>query len=116
MNQLRWEIKGETRAASECWLGDNDHEEHDVKGRAGANAASVKAVADTDKFKCRVVLQGSDVFAGLQALLDAGFATGPLPSYLRDAPGLGGTIRVENGAIVSSSNNMGSEKDSGGRT
>lgn len=49
------------------------------------------------KFKCRIVLQGSDVFSGLRALVDAGETSTVLPDCVRDAPSLGGSIRVVDG-------------------
>ena len=51
-------------------------------------------------FKCRVVLQGSDVFQGMRSLVEAGLMEGPLPDYVRDAPCMGSTIVVDHGAIV----------------
>jgi len=98
ISQLRWEWKGETSAAAACWLGDDD-----ARLPAGEQADEKRSQSPPlpkDRIKCRVSLQGPDVFAGLQALVDAGFSTGPFPGYVRDAPGLGGTIRVEDGAVV----------------
>lgn len=55
------------------------------------------------KFKCGVVMQGTNIFKGLQAMMDAGLADAPLPDFVRDAPTLGtATIRVENGKIAGS--------------
>jgi hypothetical protein len=52
-------------------------------------------------FKCRVVLQGSDVFAGMRAMMDAGLMRAPLPVFVKDAASLGegGTIVVDHGAV-----------------
>jgi len=55
------------------------------------------------KFKCGVVMQGTNIVEGLRAMMDAGLAVAPLPDFVRDAPTLGtSTITVENGSFVSS--------------
>jgi len=119
-------------AASTCWLlerdgvedCDNDHkpqsvitsarkknDSHSQKGYPALQSSATTSSVSADKFKCRVSVQGSDIFAGFRALIDAGMM-GPgagtpasstmLPNHVRDAPifGAGGMIRVENGAIV----------------
>jgi hypothetical protein len=40
----------------------------------------------------------------MRALVEAGLMEGPLPDYVRDAPRLGSTIIVDNGAIVAGKN------------
>jgi len=81
---VRWDWKGETTAAAKACFPDKDDAE-----------------LPKHKFKCRVVMQGSDVFAGMRALMEAGIMTGPLPHYIKDAASLGegGTIVVDNGAV-----------------
>lgn len=79
--RVRWECKGNTTAASASWL---DSPEESKKLPMG-------------KFKCRIVMQGSNVFAGIHAMVEAGLMETPLPSQVRDAPRLGGTICVELG-------------------
>jgi hypothetical protein len=49
--------------------------------------------------KCRVTLQGSNVYEGLQACIDAGYTARNLPSYVRNAPSLGASIRVVDGEV-----------------
>ena len=46
-------------------------------------------------------MQGTDVFAGMRALMEAGFMKGPLPHYVKDAAsmGEGGSITVDHGAV-----------------
>lgn len=85
---LRWDWKGSTSAPAASWRGDT---------------------ADLPKkevFKCRLDLKGSDVFAGMRALIQAGVLQGPLPHYMRDAPLQGGKITVNHGAIVRSDNSQ----------
>jgi hypothetical protein len=84
---VRWDWKGKTSAAAACVLEDTDAQDE-------ANDLPEHT------FKCRVVLQGSDVFNGMRALVEAGLMEGPLPDYVRDAPRLGSTIIVDHGAIV----------------
>jgi hypothetical protein len=53
------------------------------------------------KIHCKVTMQGSSVFAGMQALLDAGYLkVDNLPGHVKEAPMLGGTIHVDNGHLV----------------
>jgi hypothetical protein len=83
---VRWDWKGKTSAAAACVLEDADvQEDNDLPQHT---------------FKCRVVLQGSDVFKGMRSLVEAGLMEVPLPDYVRDAPRMGGTIIVDHGAIV----------------
>jgi hypothetical protein len=49
--------------------------------------------------QCRLTVQGSDVFKGIQALIDSGIWELPLPDYVRDAPELGCYIRIVNGIV-----------------
>jgi len=97
---VRWDWKGETTAAAAaCWgdhhrlrdQGDDDDEDNEEE----------KIELPTHKFKCRVVMQGPDVFAGLRALMEVGIMRGPLPHYIKDAASLGGggTIVVDHGAV-----------------
>lgn len=62
------------------------------------------------KLKCRVAVQGSDIFGGMRAMIEAGMMQGPLPQYVVDAPSLGGTIRVVDGAIVRDKDVVGDDK------
>ena len=84
---VRWDWKGKTSAAAACVLDDT-------------TAQDEASDLPQHTFKCRVVLQGSDVFQGMRALVEAGLMEGPLPDYVRDAPRLGSTIIVDHGAIV----------------
>ena len=90
---VRWDWKGETSvAAAACRLdrrGDDNDDEEELED------------LPTHKFKCRVVLQGTDVFAGLRALVEADIMKPPLPHYVKDAAtlGEGGTIVVDHGAV-----------------
>ena len=53
------------------------------------------------KFKCGVVMQGTNIFEGLRAMMDAGLAKAPLPGFVRDAPLLGSsTITVNDGSFA----------------
>jgi len=48
-------------------------------------------------------MQGTNIVAGLRAMMDAGLAEAPLPDFVRDAPTLGATtITVENGSCAGS--------------
>ncbi|GAX17166.1 hypothetical protein FisN_10Lh012 [Fistulifera solaris] len=76
---VKWDWKGSTDAGTAVW-GTGYETKHET-------------------FKCRLSLKGSDVFAGMQALLDAGILEGPLPHYMRDAPMLGGRIVVDHSVI-----------------
>jgi len=52
------------------------------------------------KFKCGIVLEGHDVFAGLGALVQEGMTAQHFPTFVQDAPLLGGNvILVQNGKI-----------------
>ena len=51
--------------------------------------ASVLGTNEEDSsvyFKCGIVFEGSNVLAGLQALVDKGVAKAPLPDFIKDAP------------------------------
>lgn len=76
---VKWDWKGSTNAATTVW-GDANEKKN-------------------ENFKCRLSMKGPDVFAGMQALLDAGILQGPLPHYMRDAPMLGGKIVVDHSAV-----------------
>jgi hypothetical protein len=84
---VRWDWKGKTSAAAACLLEDIDAQDE-------ANDLPQHT------FKCRVVLQGSDVFQGMRSLVEAGLMEGPLPDYVKDAPRMRSTIIVDHGAIV----------------
>lgn len=73
----------------------------DWKRSTNAGAAAWDEGKETENvtFKCRLSLKGSDVFAGMQALFDAGILEGPLPHYMRDAPMLGGKIVVDHSHV-----------------
>lgn len=93
LQRVCWKWAGETTAASACWL---------VSETDGCSKASSTEGLPKTEFKCAVVMQGEDVLQGLQALIDAGLAEAPLPDFLRNAPSMGGTIRVDHGSYVSS--------------
>jgi hypothetical protein len=84
---VRWDWKGKTAAAAACVLEDSDAQDEAID-------------LPQHTFKCRVVLQGSDVFQGMRSLVEAGLMEAPLPDYVRDAPRMGGTILVDHGVIV----------------
>lgn len=44
-----------------------------------------------DLFKCRVVMEGTDVFGGIRKMLEMGVAKSPLPDFIRDAQMMGST-------------------------
>jgi hypothetical protein len=67
---------------------------------ACTSSASYEVKEEEDPFRCRIALKGSNVFGGLRVLMEAGLMEGPLPDYVRDAPSLGGSISVNNGALV----------------
>lgn len=73
----------------------------DWKGSTNPGAAAWGAGNETknETFKCRLSMKGSNVFAGMQALLDCGILEGPLPHYMRDAPMLGGKIVVDHSVV-----------------
>jgi len=58
-------------------------------------------IQDDVRFKCRLSLQGSDVWGGLLELQQLGVVVddSSLPSYVQDAPSVGGTIRVQDGSV-----------------
>jgi hypothetical protein len=85
---VRWDWKGQTSAAVACVMDDDVDTQVDYRD------------LPQHMFKCRVVLQGSDVFKGMRSLVEAGLMEAPLPDYVRDAPCMGSTILVDHGAIV----------------
>jgi hypothetical protein len=87
LQSVRWDWKGLTCAPAASW--------RDCTSPNDDGDALPRQI-----FKCRVVMKGSDVFAGMKALMEAGVMKAPLPSYVRDAPMLGGVICVDRGAIV----------------
>jgi subtilisin family serine protease len=92
LQRVCWKWTGETTAAEACWL----------DSKSGSNATTIASgELEKTEFKCAVVMQGENVLQGLQALVDAGLAEAPLPDFVRNAPSMGGTIRVEHGAFVS---------------
>lgn len=95
---VRWDWKGQTTAAAACWQENN-----------GNDDSSSGQLLPTHKFKCRVVMQGSDVFAGMRSLMEAGLMEGPLPHYVKDAASLGegGIISVDHGAVRVRANKQG---------
>jgi hypothetical protein len=87
LERLCWKWTGETTAASACWLQDDEPTEDLPK----------------TKFKCGVVMQGTNIVEGLRAMMDSGLAEAPLPDFVRDVPSLGrGTIVVVNGSFAGS--------------
>jgi hypothetical protein len=46
----------------------------------------------------------------MRALVEAGLLQAPLPDYVKDAPTMGGTIRVHYGAIDSTDDNNNGKK------
>jgi hypothetical protein len=90
LQRICWKWSGDTTAASTCWLYQNDH----------VATTEDQELRKKTKFKCAVVMKGENVLGGVQALLEAGLMDGPLPDFLRDAPPLGGTIRVDQRSFV----------------
>ena len=88
LQRLSWKWAGKTAAASACWLNHDDDNELDYEH------------LPKTEFKCAVVMKGENVMQGLQALMDAGLVEGPLPDFLRDAPSMGGIIRVNHGSFA----------------
>ena len=91
LDRVCWKWSGTTHAASKCWEDEED-------------AFNVDNDTDGDetgtKFKCGIVMEGSDVFGGLRALVASGIAKAPLPNYVRDAATTGTkTITVADGAF-----------------
>jgi hypothetical protein len=53
------------------------------------------------KFKCGIVMQGTNIFEGLRGMMDAGLAKAPLPDFVRDAPMSGScTFTVNDGSFA----------------
>ena len=76
-----------------CW-----EDEDDAFGMD--NNTRKEGIDSGTTFKCGVVMEGSDVFAGLRELVASGIAKAPLPNYVRDAVATGTkTITVADGAF-----------------
>jgi hypothetical protein len=92
--RVRWDItSSETTALSRALVAEEGLDPALMTGRLPAH-----------RFKCRVALQGPDVFAGMRALTEAGVLAGEPPDCVRDAPGAAatasGTIHVVDGMLV----------------
>lgn len=93
LQRVAWKWTGNTTAAASCWLNNDESIEEDIAG----NNNTVKNLPLT-KFKCGVVMEGTNVFEGLRAMVTAGLAQAPLPDFVREAPTLGSsTITVDHG-------------------
>lgn len=94
LDRVCWKWSGTTRAASMCWEDEDDVFQMD-------NDTQLEETGTTGtKFKCGIVMEGSDVFGGLRALVASGIAKAPLPNYVRDAATTGTkTITVADGAF-----------------
>jgi hypothetical protein len=90
LQRICWKWSGDTTVASTCWRERNDK----------AATTEDQELPPKTKFKCAVVMKGENIIGGMQALMEAGLMEGPLPDFLRDAPVLGGTIRVDHGSFV----------------
>jgi len=96
LDRVCWKWSGDTHAASKCWAEDQDAFIVDDKKKN----ESQQQQQESTKFKCGVVMEGSDVFGGLRALVASGVAKAPLPNYVRDAAAMGTkTITVADGAF-----------------
>lgn len=85
LERMSWKWTGETTAAAACWLED------------GATQGELPAT----KFKCGLVLEGTNVMDGLREMVAAGWAKAPLPDFMRNAPTLGSsTVTVDHGAFA----------------
>lgn len=96
LDRVCWKWSGDTRAASKCWAEDQDAfiTEDEKKNESQSERH------EGTKFKCGIVMEGSDVFGGLRALVASGVAKAPLPNYVRDAAAMGTkTITVADGAF-----------------
>ena len=74
-DRVCWKWTGETSAAWRCWR--EDAQAFGLEDEEASTEASTR-------FKCGVVMEGSDVFGGLRALIASGVAKAPLPDYVRD--------------------------------
>ena len=93
LDRVCWKWSGTTRAASMCWEDEDDAFDMD-------NITRQEESESGTKFKCGIVMEGSDVFAGLRELVASGIAKAPLPNYVRDAVATGTkTITVADGAF-----------------
>jgi hypothetical protein len=92
-SRIRWDItSSETTALSQA-----------VAAEAGADLGFGGPSVPTHRLKCRVVLQGPDVFSGMRAFTEAGILRPSPPECVRDAPsavGATGTIHVVDGRLV----------------
>jgi len=99
LQRVAWKWTGETSAAATCWLDDDDNRVcADGNNKIGSTTSipNKENVVSKTKFKCGVVMEGTNVFEGLRAMVAAGLAKAPLPDFVRDAPTLGsGTITVD---------------------
>lgn len=93
MQRLCWKWSGETSAASMCWLDQDGSKTNNATIDDGEQPPKTE-------FKCAVVMKGDNVMQGIQALIDAGLMEAPLPDFIRDAPSMGGTIRVDHGSFA----------------
>lgn len=84
---IRWDWKGDTSVA------------YDYMNKLKKNKSS----SETHKFKCRLTLQGTDVFGGFRKMIELGLMEANLPSYVQDAPTLlqGGDIIDVNHGVIS---------------
>lgn len=119
LQRLCWKWTGETSAASACWKEDGGESTLCI----GSSLVLVLLAHSTDllilivysyyaesaedlpktKFKCGVVMQGTNIVEGLRAMVEDGLAEAPLPDFVRDAPTLGtSTITVDNGSFAGS--------------
>jgi len=80
---VRWDWKGQTTAVSASVHGPN------------------QSNLNSYEFQCSVELKGSNVLAGMRALMEAGIMKGPLPRYVKDVASLGegGTVVVDHEAV-----------------
>lgn len=78
--RVLWEFEGQTAANSTCW--------DSLQGRD----------PKTVSIKCRVVMKGSDVFGGIQDLIEKGYMDS-VPYHVQEAPSLGTSIQVCDGTV-----------------
>jgi hypothetical protein len=88
--RIRWDItSSETTALSQALVSEE-----------GFDPGIMMGPLPTHRFKCRVALQGPDVFAGMRAFTEAGVLSKAPPDCVRDAPcatNTSGTIHVVDG-------------------
>lgn len=96
LEKLSWKWTGDTYAAIHCFRKDDevfeDGFDFDHVTRDGRNHSKNGSNNGKIKFKCGIVLEGSNVFEGIRALMAEGIAKTPLPDYVRDAPMLGTNV------------------------